>query len=129
MSSATVDSAASIQFNHNAQRIAVQLKQSPAPYLMAELQFRIARQEITHVERLIKTLMTKHGKEPGVAQALTVVLQRLGLLTPDGRLAGAPAEEPSLVLPGGGEEPGKLWTPESAAEGAPQSKLWVPGME
>jgi hypothetical protein len=58
------------------------------------------------------------------------IFMRLGLVGPDGRVripvAEAAATAPGIVVPGAEAEPGKLWTPDSAAAGGKKSALWVP---
>ncbi len=123
------DSRTTLQHVLEIQRLAAQEKSSPAPFLIMELRVRLTRREPDEIQRLLRTLMTKHVREPGVAQALGVILQELGLIGPDGRPVNPQQSEPALVLPGSGEESGKLWTPESAATGATKGSLWMPGME
>jgi hypothetical protein len=38
----------------------------------------------------------------------------------------AAAAAPGIVVPGAAAEPGKLWTPDSVAQAAKKSALWVP---
>lgn len=124
----SADSRVALQYVLESQRLAVQAKASAAPFLIMELRIRITRRETAEIQRVLRTLTTKHIREPGVVQAVGSILQELGLIGPDGRLVGAPPAEPALVLPGG-EEPGKLWTPESAASGEAKGSLWMPGMD
>jgi hypothetical protein len=58
------------------------------------------------------------------------IFMRLGMVGPDGRVRvpidDAAAAAPGIVVPGAQAEPGKLWTPESAAPAGKKSALWVP---
>ncbi|RCS40528.1 hypothetical protein DTL42_24450 [Bremerella cremea] len=123
-----------------AQAESAQQGQSPGPWLVAELAMRFERREMAEAQQLMQVLMTKHAQEPNTAQALFGVLQRFGLITPDGRMAGMPQGGP----PAGPspEEAGGLWTPGAGSPppaappqaGAPpaeekKSGLWLPGMD
>ena len=85
---------------------------------------------IARVAELITHLRDKHGREPGVAEALMSIFMRLGMVGPDGRVRipidDAAAAAPAIVVPGATAEPGKLWTPDSVAQAAKKSALWVP---
>ena len=69
-------------------------------------------------------------REPGVAQALFQILAEAGIIGPDGQprmpAGAAPAEAPDIVVPGGGAEPGKLWTPEGDQPTGKKSAIWTP---
>lgn len=106
-------------------------KFSCAPWDMMELPLRFARGEHTEAMRLMEHVDRQHMQEPGVAEALTRLLIRLGILRPDGTVA-VPAEapgrqEPSIVVPGqDGPEPGKLWTPDSQKPADEKPAIWTP---
>jgi hypothetical protein len=127
MAMAGNDPSASIGHLKEAQKLAAEAKKSPAQFLLMELRLRFQRREAQDIERLLKTLMSKHGREPGVQQALASILQEMGLMNAGG-LPPQAAAEPAIVMPGASEDSGKLWTPESAS-GPAKSALWVPGME
>jgi len=111
-----------------AQRAAVEAKQSPARYLLEELELRRVRGEGAECQRLITQLRTRHAEEPGVAQALYNWLRSIGAIAPDGRMA-PPQAAPS---PQAAAAPAGIWTPGQAAAppaGAAKPGLWVPGMD
>ncbi len=122
-----------------AQEEAVQQGQSPGLWLVAELSMRFERREMAEAQQLMQVLMSKHAQEPNTAQALFGVLQRFGLITPDGRMAGMPQGAPPAAP--GPEEAGGLWTPGAGSpppaappQAAPpaeekKSGLWLPGMD
>ncbi|MDZ4782685.1 MAG: hypothetical protein SGJ19_20760 [Planctomycetia bacterium] len=119
------DSRSSVKYIQEIQRLAVQAKTSPAPFLIMELRVRLSRREPEEIQRLLQTLMTKHAREPGVAQAVGTILQELGLVGPDGR----PTMPPPGAASAAAEDPGQLWTPESAAASPAKGGLWMPGMD
>ena len=112
--------------------------QSPARYLLSELPLRLRMMQEAEAKRVLNTLMTRHMREPGVAQAVYSLLAQLGLVEVDpttGRpmlTGGAPGGMP-MPAATPAAAPGALWTPDQAAPPAPaaagKSKLWVPGMD
>lgn len=129
LAQSTVNTSAAVKYLQEAQRCLVQAKQSPAYLMLFELRLRFQRREAREIDRLMKTITTRHQREPGVMQALASFLAEIGLIGPDGRPVAPPAEQPGLVIPGEEESSGKLWTPETAATTSGKSALWVPGME
>ncbi len=111
-----------------ARKLSEESRRSTARWDLEELNVRIQRQEGQRVAALIAHLRDEHGREPGVAEALTQVFMQLGMIGPDGRVRmPAQAEAaPGIVVPGAEAAAGKLWTPESAAPGGQKSALWVP---
>jgi len=100
---------------------------SPATWYLLELQVRFSRYELEECNRLTRILATRHAEEPGIAESLFRVLERYGVVGPDGSMPGtkqsaAPALEPAAAV--GGLQ---LWTPDSAAAPKQESKLWLPG--
>ena len=119
-----------------AQQAAVQAKQSPARYLLEELELRRARGEPAECQRLLMRLRSQHGEEPGVAQALYNWLRSVGAIAPDGRVAQrqGPEGPPQAAVPppAGGQAPSGLWTPgqpTAPPAGSSKSGLWIPGMD
>ena len=104
---------------------------SCAAWDFMELPLRMDQNHIERFTHLIGHLQSKHIEEPGVAQSLMQFLVQIGALNPDGTpvepAQGRPLSEPSLLAPGAGAEPGKLWTPDGAS-GTPGTggKLWTP---
>jgi hypothetical protein len=92
-----------------------------------ELDLRIRSGQGEAANRLLAHLQQQHIREPGVAEALYRILVQIGAISPDGRPTAPSREEPSLIVPGGGEaEPGKIWTPDSETPGGQRGKLWTP---
>jgi hypothetical protein len=121
-----------------AQEAAQAKGESPARYLLVEFTHRLRRREEAEAQRVLKTITSKHMREPGVAQAVYSLLAQLGLVEVDpttgrpmmtGGIPGAmPGAVPAPASPSG------LWTPDQGAPPAPagsgsKSKLWVPGMD
>jgi tetratricopeptide (TPR) repeat protein len=124
------DTDKALELIETARKTAEQARHSTAPWDLEELNVRIQRQEGQRVAELISHIRDKHGREPGVAEALMSIFMRLGMVGPDGRVripiedSAAPA--PGIVVPGAAAEAGKLWTPDSVAQAAKKSSLWVP---
>ncbi|MGE3780190.1 MAG: hypothetical protein AB7F89_23580, partial [Pirellulaceae bacterium] len=108
---------------------AVASKKSPAEWYLAELQIRLALGQAEPAQRLLNLLMTRHLKEPGVAEAVRSLLQELGFIGPDGTPT-TPARDDGPAAPAAAAPSGGIWTPDSAAA-APkgESKLWLPGRD
>lgn len=115
--------------------LAVSQGESPATWLISELDVRIQRDEVDQVRQLMSEIQTRYLREPGVGQMLSSVLAKYGLVTarPGAEqldaVSGAMTEAPvPAAAPSGG-----IWTPDGGAadqhtpdseEG--ESKLWVP---
>ncbi len=110
--------------------------QSPARYLLSEFTLRLRQGSEAEAKRVLNTLMSKHMREPGIAQAVYSLLAQLGLIEVDpatgrpmltGGMPGGPMPAPAAAAPSG------LWTPDQGAPPAPaasgKSKLWMPGMD
>jgi tetratricopeptide (TPR) repeat protein len=129
------DPSQSVEYAVRAQEYAKSKGDSPARYMLMELQGRVALGDGQRAQALIQTLSTVYRSEPGIAQALMQILVQLGVMTPDGRMR-APAGAPSPAMAGGmGAEAspvaGGVWTPDApaAAQGEKKSGLWLPGMD
>lgn len=107
-----------------ARKIAKENGREYGVYLVQELEISILRGKRTRIQPLLREIETKHLREPNVEYQLVRVLQRFGLIGPDGRMPAAPAAAP---------EPGGVWTPDGGAPAAEpetepeESKLWIPG--
>jgi hypothetical protein len=105
-------------------------KLSCAAWDLMELNVRLGMRQQTEVSQLLNHLQSRHLQEPGVAQALNRWLMSIGAIRPDGtpavapRQAAADAAAPAEAAP----EPGKIWTPGSAAPSGEKPKLWTPDM-
>lgn len=96
-------------------------------YLVQELELAILGGKRDKVPVLLREIETNHLHEPNVEYQLVRLLQKFGLISPDGRMPAAPQDrEPAPAQAGG------LWTPGADAEPTSQpepseSKLWIPG--
>jgi hypothetical protein len=118
-----------------AQQAATASGQSPARYLLNEFTLRLRRREEAEAQRVLKTITTKHMREPGVAQAVYSLLAQLGLIEID-PATGRPMMSggvPGMAAPAPAAPSSGLWTPDQGAPApapaAGKSKLWVPGMD
>ena len=110
-------------------------KESPARWLLAELDLRLRRGEATQAQQLLQTIQTNHMREPGIAQTLFELLARYGIIDPR---AANPANMPTSAPPqmgdvastaptppAAGEQ--KIWTPDGAPAGeSKKSTIWTP---
>jgi hypothetical protein len=125
-----------LEFNALGRQTAEAAGESPAKWLLEELQLRLLKGESETAFQIMGRIQSNHLREPGVAEALVSLLQRLGLVNTDRRSGQAvPQAQPQGPALRAGAEPvapgGKIWTPGSAAAGPPGEKkpgLWVPGM-
>ena len=112
-----------------ARKIAAANDRPVGVYLVQELEMSMLRGRTDALPQLLKEIETKHMHEPNVEYQLVRVLQRFGLIGPDGRMAGGPPAGQSAPPPAGGVWTGEGPEPEPA-EGEPapsESKLWIPG--
>ncbi len=96
-------------------------------YLVQELELSILNGKRDKIPVLLREIETNHMHEPNVEYQLVRLLQKFGLISPDGRTPSAAPEHEAAAAEAGG-----LWTPGVDAEPASQtepseSKLWVPG--
>jgi hypothetical protein len=104
--------------------------------MLVEFTLRLRRREEAEAQRVLKTITSKHMREPGVAQAVYSLLAQLGLIEID-PTTGRPMMTGGMPVPGGAPAPASpsgLWTPDQGAAPAhaasgSKSKLWVPGMD
>ena len=137
----TDDPDEALELIETGRKVTVERGGSCANWDLLELSMRFERMESAEITRLMSHIESQHGREPGVMEALTQMLVQMGVLRPDGSPAmppggmpGAPpAEEPSIVVPGGSqpEEAGKIWTPDgsSGTDEGEKPKIWTPGMD
>ena len=117
-------------FEHlkTARKIAAANNRPIGVYLVQELEMSMLRGRTDALPHLLKEIETKHLQEPNVEYQLVRVLQRFGLLNPDGRMPAGPGPGAAEPMPTEG-----IWTgdgPEPGAEAEPaptESKLWIPG--
>ncbi|HTN74631.1 MAG TPA: hypothetical protein VL096_05270 [Pirellulaceae bacterium] len=117
----------SVEYALRAQEYAKTQRESPARFMLMELQARIALGDARNIQRLIEVLSTTYRNEPGIAQALMQIMVQLGIVTPDGRMRQQPGAEAAML---GGEPAGAggLWTPGDpvAKPAEKKSSLWLP---
>ena len=124
-----------------ARDLSVSRGDSPATWLVAELDVRFSRAEVDQARRLALEIQSRYMKEPGVPQLLAQVVSKYGLL-PDSagpgatQMASEAMEAEPAVAAASTTSPSAVWTPggdESASASEPQagekSKLWVPGTD
>jgi tetratricopeptide (TPR) repeat protein len=115
-----------------ARQAAQKAGRSCARWDLEAFSLRIQLGQPEQASELLEHLQARHGKEPGVRQALAQLLYQIGAIGPDGRAAmpAAAAEAGGIVVPGGAApEAGGIWTPGGEAASGKKSALWVPGMD
>ena len=116
-----------------ARQLSVAAGESPARWLIAELELQLASRNGEQALRLVNEIQARHINEPGVAQQLHDVLNQFGLLRSD-KTATSPLAE-TVEVGAVAAQPGnpEIWTPGSAAEATASpdkpSGLWIPGMD
>ena len=130
LSDLSLESDEALEWLEKARKLATSQGESPAHWMIDEMQIRLIRGEASHFENLFREVQNRYMKEPGVAQALMSMLQKFGLITPDGKPmtpppGGQPEEMVEQTVPA---EADKLWTPGDTAADSSQgeSKLWIP---
>ena len=101
--------------------------------LIDELELRLERNRPEGCQELLRVLQAGHLQDPQNQYRLASVLQRFGIMGPDGRMRSDPAESAQQVAAGGaGEQPG-IWKPgdpepagSTGSGGEQGSKLWLP---
>lgn len=126
-----------LEYLEKARKLATAEGESPAQWLIDELELRLLRGEGEKFLALLKEIQTRYINEIGVGPALMQLLTRYGLVSPDGRLrvptrrdaaAAAEIRESQATAP-------PVWTPDAPAapsagdEQPKESKLWLPGMD
>ena len=132
----------SLEYLDKARKLATKEGESPAAWLIDELELRLLRGEGDKFVQLLKEIQTRYIKEPGIAPALVETLSRYGLMTPDGRVmlpASAAEAATRETVPAESNAPAAsgVWTPDSGTSSAAEpsgeekseSKLWIPGMD
>ena len=126
-----------LEYLEKARKLATAEGESPAQWLIDELELRLLRGEGEKFLALLKEIQTRYINEIGVGPALMQLLTRYGLVSPDGHLrvptrrdaaAAAEIRESQATAP-------PVWTPDAPAaspagdEQPKESKLWLPGMD
>ncbi len=132
----TDDPDEAIELIQSGRQVTLERGGSCANWDLMEISLRFERMEGQEIARLMSHIESRHGREPGVLEALTRLLMQVGILRPDGSPAmpagPPPGAEPAIIVPGGRpEEPGRIWTPDGSSgrsEGE-TPKLWTPGMD
>ena len=129
----TDDNEQAIEYLQNARTEAKKAGRNSGLFLVQEFEIRLSRGITDKLPELLGTIQKQHLSDPEVEYQLARVLERFGLISPDGR---------SVMLPRSAEEneaestESKIWTPDSedpavsaAGPGESQSgsKIWVPG--
>ena len=92
--------------------------------MAAELELRLARGEAAEFERLLALLRNQHWHEPGIADAVLGLMQRLQSA---GAVPAAPAQAAEAAEAAVPEPASQIWTPESGTSGPEKkSAIWTP---
>ena len=111
-----------------AKKAAVELGDSPAVFMIAELQHLMQRHEVNKFMEVLNELRLRYLDQPGIAEQLQQTLSRLGVqFGPPDQPAGSDQPVPETVPPE--SESTGIWTPDSdksTSEGD-EPGLWLPG--
>ncbi len=122
----TVDTDEALHLMHKARQHAAAADRPIGDLLVDELELRLERNRPDGCQELLRVLQAGHLREPRTQYRLASVLQRFGIMGPDGSMRDQPPGEPEPVATGAENQ---IWTPgEPAAESAEpgKSKLWLP---
>jgi len=116
-----------LQYVEQGRQAAESAGRSCASWDLLELTVRFARREVGQLRRLVGHIQDRHLEEPGVAEALTSFLVRVGVIRPDGTPAPLPPQDeaPAAAAAETGETARKLWTPDSQGPGG-EKRIWTP---
>jgi hypothetical protein len=132
------NSSEALEFNKQGRAAAVAAGQSPAHWLIQELEIRLGRGEQAVAQALVDQIRTDHMNDPVAQQELYQLMVRCGAVSLDKVMAqrGQRAAQQQRVAAGPAPPaPGKLWTPDSPAptpapvgEEPPEKKplIWTP---
>ena len=130
----TDDDEESLAHLGEARKAAQAAGRSPGRYLVQEFEMRLMRGKTEKLPELLQTIQRKHMDDPEVKYQLMEVLNKFGLISPDGSSVQLPTPQPAAASAEASAAGGSgLWTPDqgdpvatepAASEG--KSKLWVP---
>lgn len=130
----TDDNELAIEYLQKARTEAKQAGRNPGLFLVQEFEIRLSRGITDKLPELLDLIQKQHLSDPEVEYQLARVLERFGLISPDGRSISLPATQPGESDEG---SESKIWTPDSDPAAVPASssggqagsgsKIWVPG--
>jgi tetratricopeptide (TPR) repeat protein len=121
-----------------AQQAARNQGQSPAFFMIHELEAQFLNGDAERGKELLGQIQNKYIREPGVGELLFSLLESYGLIHSDGSSTSASAppglsDQPEEVAAANEPTSEGIWVPgestSSASENESESKLWVPGMD
>jgi len=118
----------SLDYLHRAQRTSVEIGQSPAMYMIAELAHRLQRNEVDEFSKVLNEIRLRYLDQPGVEEKLRETLVGLGVhFAPAGAESGEAARPVAETVPPE-TDPTGIWTPDRkpSAEGD-KPGIWLPG--
>jgi tetratricopeptide (TPR) repeat protein len=124
----TADTDKALELMQKARKHAAAADRPIGGLLIDELELRLERNRPEGCQELLQVLQASHLKDPRNQYRLAAVLQRFGIIGPDGRMRGEPVppEEPVPAADSGS----RLWTPgdpaAATAESEGKSGLWLP---
>jgi Flp pilus assembly protein TadD len=114
-----------LQWTAKAKEWAARAKQPGGEWAVMELEIQIERGDPMGVQSALQDIQTKHGSEPGIAEATYRLLYSAGLLVPREAAGAMPAGRAPLAAPAA--EPSRLWTPgQDAAPTSNKPAIWTP---
>ena len=129
MARLTQDTDEALEMMQKARSHALSAKRPIGGILIDELELRLERNRPDGCQELLRVLQTQHLQDPQNQYRLAMVLQRFGIMGPDGRMR---SDVPEAAQP---TEPTGIWTPDGAeapavpaAESGSETKsgLWLP---
>ncbi len=100
------------------------------PWDLQELLQRFQLRDGEGAGQLIQHIQTAHGNDQEVMRGLMGLLMEMGVIRPDGTPTmpqqQSPQDDGGLILPDGGGESGKLWTPDGDRPAGSEGGIWTP---
>lgn len=129
LSRLTADTDEALELMQKARKHASNAERPIGGLLIDELELRLERNRPEGCQELLRVLQANHLQDPRNQYRLSAVLQRFGIMGPDGRMRG---ESPQASEPvGAATSTSEIWTPgdgdgsDSSTESG-ESKLWLP---
>ena len=124
----SADTDESLELMQKARKHATAADRSIGGLLIDELELRLERNRPEGCQELLRVLQANHLKDPQNQYRLAAVLQRFGIMGPDGKMR-AESMEPSEPVAAAAS--GEIWTPgdearASSEDDSGQSGLWLP---
>ncbi|MCH2178888.1 MAG: hypothetical protein MK106_08795 [Mariniblastus sp.] len=135
----TEDDTEALDYLSKARHAAREANEPIGTYMVQEFEFRLSRGLTENLPELLQNIQQKHMREPNVEYQMAYVLEKFGLISPEGQSRFAGERAPAVAGDSGrddtGTSGGAIWTPDEASTSSDSeaaspdegsSKLWLP---